>query len=171
MTWITHSAVAFGFAWLFGLHTGLAVLGSTAPDWFEDFFGIKEHRGITHYIWLWFLLFVVPLSFWLAGTGSEFLDMAFYWLVSFGFGGFSHIVLDALTVAGVPLGVGRVRVRIGGLVRTGKLSEWVFLALVLLLFTPLLVFDVKIGISQWGKLYEEGIIDRREYEERRFKFF
>jgi hypothetical protein len=62
-------------------------------------------------------------------------------------------------------------VRIGGLIRTGRLSEWVFLALVLLLFTPLLVFDVKIGISQWGQLYENGIIDRREYEERRFKFF
>jgi membrane-bound metal-dependent hydrolase YbcI (DUF457 family) len=100
MTWITHTTLAFGFAWLFGLHTGLAVLGSTAPDWFEDFFGIKEHRGITHYLWFWFLLFAVPLAFWLAGTGSEFLDTAFLWLVSFGFGGFSHIVLDALTVAG-----------------------------------------------------------------------
>jgi membrane-bound metal-dependent hydrolase YbcI (DUF457 family) len=136
--------------------------------------GVISHptyRGITHYLWLWFLLFVVPLGFWLAGTGSEVLDTAFYWLVSFGFGVFSHICLDALTVSGVPLGVGKVRVRVGGLIRTGKISEWVFLALVLLLFTPLLVFDVKIGINQWGQLYENGIIDRREYEERRFKFF
>jgi inner membrane protein len=165
MTWITHSAFAGLTSWVFGLDFGLAVLGSTAPDWFEDFFGVREHRGITHWLSLWFVLFVFFLALSVEGFGWA------VYLLSFVYGGLSHVVLDALTVSGVPLGFSKVRVRIGGLVRTGKTSEWVFLALIVIFLSPLVRLDVKVGYSKWKELYEAGVIDRREYEERRFKIF
>jgi len=59
----------------------------------------------------------------------------------------------------------------GGLVRTGKTSEWVFLALIVLFLTPLVRLDVKVSYSKWRELCDVGMIDRREYEERRFKIF
>jgi inner membrane protein len=165
MTWITHTAFAGLSAWIFGLHSGLAVLGSTSPDWFEDFFGIKEHRGITHWFSLWFLVFVFFLALSLEGVGWAVYPLSFV------YGGLSHVVLDALTVSGVPLGFSKLRIRIGGLVRTGKTSEWVFLALIVVFLVPLLRLDVKVGYSKWRELYDGKVIDRREYEERRFKIF
>ncbi len=76
-----------------------------------------------------------------------------------------------MTKTGIPLGIGKQRIRIGGLITTGKTSEWVFLALIVVFLTPLARLDVKIGYSKWQDLYQQGIIDLREYEERRFKIW
>jgi len=91
--------------------------------------------------------------------------------VAFIYGGLTHLFLDSLTVSGVPVGVGKVRVRIGGLIRTGKLSEWVFLALLVFAFSPFLLNGVKLGWGEALELYEKGIIDKKEYLERRFKLW
>ena len=48
MTWITHTTFAFFGASFLGLNVPLAVVGSTAPDWFEDLFGLREHKGMSH---------------------------------------------------------------------------------------------------------------------------
>ncbi len=165
MTWITHSAFAGLTGWIFGLNTGLAILGSTSPDWAEDLFGVREHRGFTHFLVLWFGVFIFFLVLVLEGV-----NWAMYGL-SFVYGGLSHILLDALTVSGVPLGFSNVRIRIGGLIRTGKVSEWVFLALLLVFLTPLVRLDIKFGYNKWRELYFQGVLDKREYEERMFRIF
>lgn len=166
MTWATHTFFAFASANILGLPVFPAVLGSTAPDWSEDFLGIKEHRGITHYVVLWVFAGVVAFFVWLWLRHDLILH-----IVAFIYGGLTHLLLDSLTVAGVPLGVGRVRVRIAGLIRTGKLSEWVFLALVVFVFSPFLFSGAKLGWGTARELHEKGVIDKREYLERRFKLF
>jgi len=165
MTWATHIAFGSIVASVFGLHTFLVMLGSTAPDWLEDLFGLREHRGVSHYVFLWGVAFLVSL-FLLLYFGGWAL-----WLFSFVVGGCSHILLDALTVAGVPLGFGKMRVRIGGLIRTGKQSEWVFLVLLLVAFVPLKGLNLEIGYSKWKGYYEKGLLDEREFLERKFKLF
>ena len=166
MTWITHTTFAYFTSELFGL-SPLAVLGSTAPDWTEDLFGIKEHRGRTHYVVLWFTAFIITLSLYLA-TKNTLLFHA----LSFTYGGLTHLLLDSLTVSGVPLGAYKTRVRIVGLVRTGKLSEWVFLACLLILFVPLhRAGSLEFGFAKYKELYKKGVIDLREYNERKFKIF
>jgi membrane-bound metal-dependent hydrolase YbcI (DUF457 family) len=164
MTWITHTTFAYLTSSLLGFNPYIASIFSTAPDWAEDIFGIKEHRGITHYVLIWGFLFLLSLIlfFFKVPFSKEF--------VSLSYGGFSHIFLDALTKTGVPVVKDR-KIKIGGIITTGKLSEWVFLALVFIFFTPLHLGDVKIGFSKWKTYYEKGIIDKREYLERRFKLW
>ena len=166
MTWITHGFFAGVFSHLLGLHVGMAVLGSTSPDWLEDLFGLREHRGPTHYVVVWLPLLV----------GSCFLYFLFPTfplkeIFSFCLGGFSHLFLDALTRTGIPFNK-RNRIRIGGLITTGGLSEWIFLGMLGLFFLPFLLFDLGLEIGgNLKELFEEGIIDKKEYEElRRFPF-
>jgi len=166
MTWITHTFFAFATSHILGLPVLPAIAGSTAPDWLEDFLGIREHRGITHYVVLWVLAFVLAGGLWLWLKHDLILH-----IVAFIYGGLTHLLLDSLTVSGVPLGVGRLRVRIAGLIRTGKLSEWVFLALLVFAFAPFLLGDAKLGWGTARELHEKGIIDKREYLERRFKLW
>ena len=164
MTWLTHTAFAGMSAWIFGMNVGVAVLGSTAPDWSEDLFGVSEHRGITHYGIFWFLAFLLFLVPTLEG-----IEWARY-PMSFCYGGVTHWFLDSLTRAGVPF-TRNMRVRIGGLIRTGHVSEWIFFALIVLFLFPLTRFDLKIGYNKWKEYYTAGIIDHREYLDRRFKLW
>jgi membrane-bound metal-dependent hydrolase YbcI (DUF457 family) len=166
MTWITHITFGSLSAGILGLNPIFAGLGSTAPDWFEDLFGVKEHRGLTHYVVLWLGAFVVSLIVLLMYEGS--ITMM---LFSFVYGGLTHLFLDSLTVTGVPLGVGNIRVRIGGLIRTGKMSEYVFLFVVLIGFLPFWMTGSSFSFFGAKKLYEKGIIDKKEYEELKFKIF
>ncbi len=171
MTWLTHTTVAYFLSSLFGLPPGPAIAGSTAPDWTEDLFGVREHRGKTHYVTLWSSLFLISLVLYLSVQNPFWRELPYY-LLSFSFGGLTHLLTDALTVSGVPLGVSNIRVRIGGLIRTGKLSEWVFLAICLLVFYPLSMSgNLELGFSKYRTLYRENVIDRKEYLERRFKLF
>jgi len=167
MTWLTHSVFAYFSASVLGINPFIASLGSTAPDWFEDFLGVNEHRGITHYLVFWFGSLIISFIFYLLYPGN-FLTSAVF---SFVYGGFTHILLDSLTVSGVPLGFGNVRVRIGGIIKTSSLSEYVFLAVVIFAFMPFVFTGSSIGFNSYKGLYEKGIIDKKEYEELKFKFF
>ena len=157
MTWVTHTTFSFFLSSIFGL-SPISILGSTAPDWTEDLFGVKEHRGRTHYITLWSSAFLISLVVYLY-THWELP----YLLLSFNFGALTHLFLDSLTVSGVPLGTGNIRVRIGGLIRTGKLSEWVLLAVMIAVFYPIQASDIKIGFSKYRELRKVNIIDEKEY--------
>ncbi len=166
MTWITHTTFAYFTSSMLGL-SPFAVLGSTAPDWTEDLFGVKEHRGLTHHITLWFTAFVIVLTLYLA-THHPLL----YHLLSFTYGGLTHLLLDSLTVSGVPLGAYNMRIRITGLIRTGQLSEWIFLTCLLIIFVPLhQAGGIKLGFSRYKEIYQQGIIDRKEYNERKLKLW
>ena len=166
MTWITHTVFAYFTSQLFGL-SPFAVIGSTSPDWFEDVFGIKEHRGKTHYVIFWFTLFVILFTLYLSTNNT-----LIYHMLSFTYGGLTHLFLDALTVSGIPLGIYNMRIRIVGIIRTGKLSEWIFLACIFLIFAPLhQAGSLKFGFSKYKELYKQGIIDLREYNERKFKIW
>ena len=164
MTWITHTFFAGTTAHILGLNPALAMLGSTAPDWTEDLFGIHEHRGITHYLVIWFFALMIAFLLFLNHTpySTE--------LLSFTYGGITHLFLDALTKTGIPI-YGKERIRIGGLISTGRPSEWLFLALLIVFLTPLIKLDIKIGYSKYKEMYEKGIIDLKEYNERKFKIW
>jgi len=166
MTWLTHTTFAYLTGALFGLNTYFAVAGSTAPDWAEDFLGIREHRGITHYATLWAGAFIFSIILY----GSMKNDLTFN-LLSFICGSLTHLLLDGLTVSGIPLGIGKLRIRIGGIIRTGKLSEWIFLGLTLAVFYPLIGAGGKFGLFPAKELYQKGIIDLKEYRELRFRLW
>jgi len=171
MTWITHTTFAYFLGSLFGLPQAPVIAGSTAPDWTEDFFGIREHRGKTHYVTLWSSLLLTSLVLYLSLPEGLLKELTLY-ILSFSFGGATHIFTDALTVHGVPLGTANIRIRIGGIIKTGKLSEWLFLLLITLIFYPLsLSGTLEFGFSKYRKLLSNNIIDRKEYLEKRFKIF
>jgi len=167
MTWLTHGTFAYLTASLLGINPYIAVVGSTAPDWLEDTLGIKEHRGPTHYLTIWVSLFLISLLL----AGIKQTTPFGVQLLAFTYGGLTHLLLDALTVSGIPLGVGKTRIRIGGIIRTGKLSEWVFLAITFAVLFPLLHMGASLGFGTAKELYEKGIIDLKEYRELRFKLF
>jgi hypothetical protein len=173
MTWITHTTFAYFVSSLFGLPPAPALLGSTAPDWTEDLFGVREHRGKTHYITLWSSAFLLSLVLYLSIPHNlpTVKELTLY-ILSFTFGALTHLFTDSLTISGVPLGTGNIRIRIGGLIRTGKLSEWIFLAIITAIFYPLsLAGNLELGFSKYRNLYSLHIIDRKEYDERKFHLF
>lgn len=85
----------------------VTVLGSTAPDWMEyilKILGYKvKHRGVTHVCLYWV---AAILCFWL---------IADYHHIGLGFsiGGFSHVIADSFTIAGVPFSPSCVCVQVG----------------------------------------------------------
>jgi len=166
MTWLTHTTFAYLTGALFGLNPYFAVAGSTAPDWAEDFLGIKEHRGITHYLTLWAGAFIFSIILY-----GSFKNGTTFNLLSFIYGSLTHLLLDSLTISGIPLGVGKIRVRIGGLIKTGKLSEWIFLGITLAVFYPLTHMGATFGLFPAKELYQKGIIDLKEYRELRFRLW
>ena len=82
MTLLTHTAFAGLTAWVFGLNTGIAITGSTAPDWFEDLFGIHEHRGLTHYLTIWFIALIFFLVLTLEKVPYADLGLSFSYVSS-----------------------------------------------------------------------------------------
>jgi inner membrane protein len=166
MTWLSHTAIGVITGEILGLNPILTGLGATAPDWFEDFLGIKEHRGITHYVIIWFPALIIISIIYLIKP-EEIIK----YILSFVYGGVSHIILDSLTITGVPLGIRDIRIRIGGIIKTGGVSEYIFLVAVILPLLPFVLGGISIGINDAKGLYEKGIIDKKEYNEMKFKIF
>ena len=67
---------------------GLGIIGAIAPDW--DFYIGLEHRTLTHSL---FALLVTTMPIYLFDS-----SLGFIWGVTY----LSHILLDSLTVMGVP---------------------------------------------------------------------
>jgi len=183
MTWKSHIAIASAVTIPFNPSAlGVAILGSTAPDWSEwilKFFGIKvEHRGATHYV-------IVPLFFIVLSFIVDFRDLIFW----FGIGYLTHWFADSLTISGVPLSPwDNSRIHFfGGKLRTGDLMEYIiaFSLLAMSITIAKLMIDTvynftkndeyvhsfKVFSMDYEELNEKNIIDNAEFLEKRFKFF
>lgn len=178
MTWKSHIAIATAVTLPFNPSAlPVAILGSTAPDWSElilKFFGINvAHRGATHYL-------IVPLAFLLFSAFIDFRSLVFW----FGIGYLTHWFADSLTIMGVPLSPwDNSRIHFfGGKLKTGEMLEYIIafslLAVSITIAKPILnnfsfgePTEFSVFSMDYSKLNEENIIDRKEYLEKRFKFF
>jgi inner membrane protein len=191
MTWLSHTSIATAIALpISPAYIPVIVLGSTAPDWLEyvlNALGINvEHRKETHYLTSWLILIFIALFI-------DFNNMLFW----FAIGGLSHVVEDSLTVSGIPFSpysTHRFHLFGGALeessfykFRTGSMVEYVIafaiLGLVVFFVNPASNFiqnynktgeqksNYNVYYQNYKKLYEDGIIDEKEYKELRFKMF
>ena len=183
MTWKSHIAIATAVTIPFNPSAlGVAILGSTAPDWSEwvlKFFNVNvQHRGATHYL-------IVPLAIILFSFLFDFRSLIFW----FGIGYFTHWFADSLTISGVPISpwdTSRVHF-FGGKLRTGDLLEYIIsfslLVMSVTIAKPMIetVYNFgsgdeyknsfKVFSMDYNDLNDKNIIDNQELLERRFKFF
>lgn len=173
MKWVNHTIIGGATCAVVAPHLApVAILGATAPDWMEwvgDIFGRRvRHRGPTHWVvaWCGALVFFLVVWDW-RGIGA-----AFAW------GGVSHVLCDAFTVAGVPLAPWSDRRfhLLGGRLRTGGSGEYVVAAGVALVCWLIAGHLGASGgympfFTDWPGLYEQGIISPYEWRMNRFRLF
>ncbi|WP_456397958.1 metal-dependent hydrolase [Desulfurobacterium sp.] len=134
MTTGTHVLAGVAIALYFKLPIFPAVLGSVFPDVdLRKGFPKKRtlfnaHRGITHHVAIPVLL--VFVSFFFRGIIPSII---FRDILSFSLGYASHLLLDALTPLGVPVGFSYRQRFSFKLLKSGKISE-IVVALLLLVF-------------------------------------
>jgi inner membrane protein len=188
VTWKSHIAIATAVTIPFNPSAlGVAILGSTAPDWSEwvlKFFSVNiQHRGATHYL-------IIPLSIiifsFIFGDILMKLEELIFW---FGIGYFTHWFADSLTISGVPISpwdTSRVHF-FGGKLKTGDMLEYIIsfslLAMSVTVAKPMIETVYSFGIGDEYKnsfkvfsmdyqdLKDKNIIDAKELLEKRFKFF
>ncbi|MEE1982229.1 metal-dependent hydrolase [Shewanella xiamenensis] len=170
MKWINHTLIAGSIcAVISPIHVAPAVIGATAPDWMEWVVKLTgrhiKHRGVTHILTHWLI----------AALAATFLFDYQGMLTAFAWGGFSHIITDAMTVTGVPFSPYSDRRfhLFGGRFRTGDPVEYAisFAVVVLcILFIKLLGDSGFIPFFyDWAGFYDKGIIDAYEWKQNRFR--
>lgn len=152
----------------------VAVLGSTAPDWLEwipPLFGRRspKHRTTTHFVASW-------------AFGLAFGLVVWDWhhvLAAFCAGGLSHVLCDACTAQGVPLGWWSDRRfhLFGGRLKTGMAGEYWVAGGVVAVCLGLALLTRSWGGGEfapffydYADLYKRGVIDAREWKENRFRW-
>lgn len=173
MRWISHIAIAASVCAVFNpAAVPAAVLGSTAPDWFEFVMRAFQrdkrvkHRAATHYLVGWMLAALAALLIW-DWRG---------WIYWFCIGGTVHWVCDALTVSGAPVGWWSDRriTLFGGKVQTGGTAEYVITGLVVLVCAGLIWSrSASAGgfipfFFHWSEFFDKGLIDGLEWKNNRF---
>jgi inner membrane protein len=162
MTWASHLIIGSATAKLFGLNYFVTAFGAVLPDLAEMVIPQKvAHRGITHSVALWVAALV--LSFLQPITVIR--DCIIGVMVG-------HLLMDSLTVMGVPiLDENSRRITLfGGRLRTASAGEFVVSGVVA--FLAFVVFgsmQIETGRTSWKSMYQQGIIDRKEYEEKKWK--
>ncbi|EKO5187824.1 metal-dependent hydrolase [Vibrio vulnificus] len=170
MKWINHTLIAGSIcAVVSPPHVPICIAGATAPDWFE--FVLKlgrkhvKHRGVTHIFTHWFIAAIAFTLVW----DYQGIGMAFAW------GGFSHIVTDAMTVSGVPFSPYSDRRfhLFGGRFRTGDPIEYAISASVVIACIAVSHITGSQGFApffyDWSGMYERGLIDALEWKTNRFR--
>jgi len=161
MTWASHIIVGSATAKTFGLNYVLTTFGAILPDLAEMVIPRNiHHRGITHSVSLWLITLVL---LW----GTPVRDVLIGVVIG-------HLLMDSLTVKGVPVFDENSRhiTLLGGKIRTASAGEFVISGIIAFLaFVILGSFSFEASKRNWKEMYEQGIIDRKEYYENRFKFF
>ncbi len=146
MTWFTHKSLAVASALALDAPvTGIIAtfIGSILPDLTEKIVSMgnmqvwgKIHRQAAHWFG-WYFLLILLGSIYLSSIRSPTSYQTIFiesicWL---GFGGITHIFLDALTPKGVPLWPlgGKQRMAFP-IVTTGSINETIFFIFVLTIF-------------------------------------
>jgi inner membrane protein len=175
MKWINHIAIGGATTALISPPlVPLAILGSTAPDWLEWIFkatGQKvKHRTVTHYVTTW----VIGVLFCYAIWDFQQIGLAFF------YGGLTHVIADSFTIAGVPFSPFSDRRfhLFGGRLRTGAAGEYIVAGLIVIIcFSAAVMFKPKSAehgwypfFYDWQSKYEDGMIDAKEWKEKRFNF-
>jgi len=169
MTFLSHTLMAVALAKGFDLSLPFVVAGALFPDLAEMFvqkvvtksgktiwtgMSVAAHRTWTHSLLIAFLCLVASWNL------PQIRD---FWVgVMFG-----HLLLDAMTVMGVPVLDGRTRriTLFGGKIRTWTLGELLTVA-VLAFFAYAVVPSLTIT-KNIDQLYQTGLIDRYEYEQKK----
>lgn len=160
MTWVSHILVGSSAGKIAGYSYVLSAFGSVLPDLIEYIIPSK-HRGISHSLAMWLILFAIG---WV--TGIEQIRAILVGVLV------GHLLMDSLTITGVPFWDenGRYITLFGGKVRTGTASEYAISIIIALIAYSLSYSGItSIKQSSWKTLYEQGIIDKKEYKENRFK--
>ncbi len=162
MTWASHVIVGSAAAKVFGLNYFLTAFGAILPDLAEMVIPKNvRHRGITHSVALWSVALVLSWKF------PAIRDVILGVCVG-------HLLMDCLTVKGVPIldENSRYITLLGGKIRTASPGEFVVSGIIAFIaFVILGSFSVDSSKRNWKTMHEQGIIDRKEYHENRFKFF
>lgn len=162
MTWASHLTVGYALARVTGMNPIAVGIGAILPDLVEKVAPQHlRHRGISHSLALHAVLLTLFASI-------PLLREAWIGVIV------AHLLCDALSPTGIPVFLegGRNLVLFGGRLRVGSPMELALAAGILLL-----VIVVQPGGGggflkrPWGRLYEEGVIDKREYLEHRFWVF
>jgi len=161
MTWVSHIIVGSATAKTFGLNYVLTTFGAILPDLAEMVIPRNiQHRGITHSVALWLASLVL---LWSTPVRDALIGVCV-----------GHLLMDSLTVMGVPIldENGRRVTLFGGKIRTASAGEFVLSGIVAFVaFVLLGSFSVDTSKRNWKAMYEQGIIDRKEYHENRFRVF
>ena len=181
MKWQNHIIIGASFGAVVNpLVIPVAVLGATAPDWIEYILKIcghrVRHRTVTHVVMYWV---AAMLFFWLV------IDYRHFGL-GFAIGGFSHVIADSFTIAGVPFSpASDARFHLfGGKLRTGNAGEYIVAGLIALMCFGWIYYsptsfknshDSETSgfmpfFYDWKKEYDNGIVDGSEWKENRLKF-
>ena len=181
MKWQNHIIIGASFGAVVNpLVIPMAMIGSTAPDWIEYILKIcghrVRHRTVTHVVMYWV---AAMLFFWLV------IDYRHFGL-GFAIGGFSHVIADSFTIAGVPFSpASDARFHLfGGKLRTGNAGEYIVAGLIALMCFGWVYYsptsfknshDAETSgfmpfFYDWKKEYDSGIVDGSEWKENRLKF-
>lgn len=174
MKWVSHIAIAGALAAVFNpVAVPAAVLGGTAPDWFE---WVKswaqkgrkvKHRGSTHYLAGWALAMALAHFLW-DWNG---------WLFWFAAGGAVHWFADALTMSGAPVGPWSDRrvTLFGGKVATGSPAEYAITAIIVTACAVAIFARGGLQSSafspffyDWRGMQGDGYLDPKELRDNRF---
>ena len=174
MKWINHLAIAGATTAVINpVLVPVALLGSTSPDWLEPIIKATtgqdvKHRGVTHYVAVWIAALAFALLLW------DFHGL----LAAFAWGGLTHVLADSMTVSGVPFAPHSDRRfhLFGGRLRTGESGEYaVAWGIVAICAVGMQLIhtgnDWYPFFYDWAGLYEEGLVDGKEWKDNRFRFF
>jgi len=181
MRWQNHIIIGGAFGAVINpMIVPVAMLGSTAPDWIEyilKVFGKKvKHRGVTHVVLYWML----AIAFFQFAIDYRHIGLGF------AIGGFSHVIADSFTIAGVPFSpTSDARFHLfGGKLRTGNAGEYIVAGIIAIICSGIVYYshgDKRNPVGNddagfmpfmydWKHQYDDGLIDGSEWKENRLKF-
>ena len=169
MKWINHVMVAGSTAAVINPSiVPYAIFGSILPDLAEKFLPVTNHRAETHYLVLWIAALIFSIFVF------DFKGV----LLGITYGGLTHVVVDALSVSGVPFSPWSQNKfhLFGGRLRLGSTAEYIISFSILavsclIVLNTRQVSDFSPFFFNYKDFYKEGLIDGSEWRANRFRIF